>query len=193
MPSTPQRQALPAPAPPTQASSVPQTGRDDKIDMILQMLQHQQQEIEALKAERRPHDIPTPSRDLGRLPSQPEMNPRAPSNSSDPTYPPRAQAKSVTILRSGEVLDDEVGVKYTESERDCIISSVSEERHVQREEKRETHEREIGESSTHSHRGSKQPAVESERQREPEPEKVAPFPSALEKPAPAEEIERRRY
>ena len=115
------------------------------------------------------------------------MNPKTHASSSDPTYPPRAQAKSVTILHSGKVVDDDVGVEYTESEHDCIISRASDERHDQREGKSETPEKEIGESSTHSHRVGKQPAIESDRQREPDPEKVAPFPSALEKLASAED------
>ena len=64
---------------------------------------------------------------------------------------------------------------------------MSHERHDQGKGKRETPEKEIGENSTHSRQVGKQPAVESERRKEPELERVAPFPSALEKPVSIED------
>ena len=70
------------------------------------------------------------------------MNRRTHASFSDPIYPLRAQAKSITILRNGKVVDDDVRVKYTEPEREYLTSSATEERHDQGRE-RETPEREI--------------------------------------------------
>ena len=82
------------------------------------------------------------------------MNPRTHASFSDPTYPPRAQAKSVTILRSGRLMDNNVGVEYTEPESVSIPSSASK-RPDQEEGEKDTSEKEIGESNTHLRRVDK--------------------------------------
>ena len=106
--------------------------------------------------------VPSPSRDVGKLPSQPEVNPRAQSSTFDSTYTTHAQAKVMTTLRSGKVVKNNKGDKPTETKSACIPLRLCEPTHVPGESGSYRLKREVDENSTYPRWAGKQPTIETD-------------------------------
>ena len=166
--------------------------QDDKVDRLCQSLENQQ-EILAKQQEallflmqnqarvdaRLDHFASELSaRKPGNILALPEVDPRAQTITPNTTYHDKAQAKAVTTLRSGNVVDNYVGGNHMELEPS--IPSVSIEQRIDPiEQDRVEPVREKGESSTQPHRVGKEP-VSVDHRRDNSVSRV-PYPSTLEK------------